>query len=145
MIGENPFSSDWLRQERDDGRRPQGGVSYVSGATGESLRFMTLPALLEQAVSRFGGGEAAIFAAGGNAAGGNAKKIWQEIREKLVALHGLPNATRAPGEPEGTASLYANWGFKNETEIVLSLADPDVPDPVFTWLYMAPERLSSGR
>lgn len=82
MIHENPFSSDWLRQDRDDGRRPQGGVSYVSGATAEPLRFTTIPALLEQAVSRFGGGDAAIFAAGGDVGARGERVSWDALMRR---------------------------------------------------------------
>ena len=103
MIRENPFSSDWLRQDRDDGRRPQGGVSYVSGATAEPLRFMTIPAMLEQAVSRFGGGDATIFGAGddiGAKGAGGERVSWDalmrrsdEVAAGLLAL-GLEKGDR---------------------------------------------------
>ncbi len=57
----NPFASDWLRSGRDESRRPLGGLSHVTGETAEELKFMTIPALLERAVARFGAGEAVIF------------------------------------------------------------------------------------
>ena len=58
----NPFASDWLRAGHDDARRPQGGLSHVTGTTAEELKFMTIPALVDRAVSRFGAGEAVVFA-----------------------------------------------------------------------------------
>ncbi len=58
----NPFASDWLRSERDDARRPRGGLSYVVGATDDPLRFLTIPALLDRAVRRHGAREAVIYA-----------------------------------------------------------------------------------
>lgn len=61
----NPFRSDWLRAETDTAGRPQRGLSYVAGATDVPLRFITLPALLDEAVERHGGHEAAYFAATG--------------------------------------------------------------------------------
>lgn len=76
---------------------------------------------------------------------GGATKIWREITQKLEALYGPPTSTRNSAEDEGTASLYANWGFKNETEIILALEDPEGPAPTFTWLYMAGERLIPRR
>src|SRR5262245_47185428 len=61
-MNSNPFTSDWLRASRDESRRPLGKASHVTGATAEELKFMTLPALLERAVARFGAGDAVIFA-----------------------------------------------------------------------------------
>ncbi|HZP93416.1 MAG TPA: AMP-binding protein [Burkholderiales bacterium] len=58
----NPFASDWLRAGGDDARRPRGGQSYVAGTTAEPLRFLTIPALLDRAVSRHGARDAAVFA-----------------------------------------------------------------------------------
>jgi fatty-acyl-CoA synthase len=58
----NPFTSDFLRDTRDGIRQPHGGLSYVRGKTDESLKFMTIPALLDRAVLRFGGRDAVIFA-----------------------------------------------------------------------------------
>ena len=58
----NPFASDWLRGGGDDPRRPRGGVSHVVGTTDEDLKFMTIPALLDRAVTRYGAGDAVIFA-----------------------------------------------------------------------------------
>ena len=62
MLRENPFTSDWLGARPDDSRRPRGGMSYVMGVSGEPLRFMTVPAMLDRAVSKYGGSDAAIFA-----------------------------------------------------------------------------------
>jgi fatty-acyl-CoA synthase len=62
-MSDNPFSSEWLRASGDDRLRPQGGRSYVSGATGDGLKFMTIPQLLERSVLRHGGRDAAVFAA----------------------------------------------------------------------------------
>ncbi|MCD6682041.1 MAG: AMP-binding protein [Burkholderiaceae bacterium] len=61
----NPFASDWLRGGAGDRQRPQGALSYVCGSTDDPLRFMTIPALLERAVRRNGGGDAAVFVAEG--------------------------------------------------------------------------------
>jgi fatty-acyl-CoA synthase len=57
----NPFSSAWASQGADARQRPPGQQSYVSGATDEPLRFMTVSALLDRAVLRHGGRPAAIF------------------------------------------------------------------------------------
>ena len=48
----NPFRSDWLAAGQDDRLRPQGTQSYVSGATDEPLRFITLPQLLGAAAGQ---------------------------------------------------------------------------------------------
>src|SRR6476659_7243574 len=61
----NPFSSDFLRSDHDDARRPHNGLSYVRGKTDEPLKFMTVPALLDRAVLRHGGRDAVIFAPSG--------------------------------------------------------------------------------
>ena len=58
----NPFPSDWLAAGAIDARRPQGGLSYVRGATDEPLKFITIPALLDRAVVRHGARDAVIFA-----------------------------------------------------------------------------------
>jgi fatty-acyl-CoA synthase len=59
----NPFSSGWVRGGADDRLRPQGTLSYVSGATDDPLRFRTIPQLLDRAVEKHGSREAVIFAA----------------------------------------------------------------------------------
>ena len=58
----NPFSSDWLRAGADDVLRPRGSVSYVSGPTSDPLKFMTISALLDRAVTRHGARDAVIYA-----------------------------------------------------------------------------------
>ncbi len=58
----NPFASDWVRGGAGDRLRPQGTLSYVAGATDEPLRFITIGALLEEAVATFGARDAAVFA-----------------------------------------------------------------------------------
>jgi fatty-acyl-CoA synthase len=57
----NPFRSDWLDGGSADKLKPQGTLSYVSGATDEALRFVTLPQLLAETVGRHGARDAAIF------------------------------------------------------------------------------------
>jgi fatty-acyl-CoA synthase len=58
----NPFASDWLRAGLDDTRRPRGDSSYVAGATDDALKFMTIPGLLDRAVTRYGARDAVIYA-----------------------------------------------------------------------------------
>jgi fatty-acyl-CoA synthase len=58
----NPFTSDWLRTSSSDVGRPQGGMSYVRGATDDPLEFMTIPALLDRAVLHHGPRDAVIHA-----------------------------------------------------------------------------------
>ncbi|MBX9963874.1 MAG: AMP-binding protein [Burkholderiales bacterium] len=72
----NPFRSDWLRAETDTAGRPQRGLSYVAGATDVPLRFITLPGLLDEAVERHGGHEAAYFAATGR------RWSWYDLRSR---------------------------------------------------------------
>ena len=50
----NPFASDWVRGGADERLRPHGTLSYVAGATDEPLRFVTVGALLEEAVRAHG-------------------------------------------------------------------------------------------
>ena len=38
-ISRNPFSSPRLRGNADDALKPQGGLSYVAGATDDALKF----------------------------------------------------------------------------------------------------------
>jgi fatty-acyl-CoA synthase len=61
-MNNNPFASERSRADRGDARRPQGGQSHVAGSTGEELKFMTIPALLERAVARHGSQDALIYA-----------------------------------------------------------------------------------
>jgi len=72
----NPFSSDFLRAGRDDIRRPHGGLSYVRGTTDDALKFMTVSALLDRAVERFGGRDAVIFAATGE------RLSWHDLKRR---------------------------------------------------------------
>jgi fatty-acyl-CoA synthase len=58
----NPFASDWLRAGSVVARRPPDRMSYVAGLTDDPLKFMTIPALVDRAVSRYGGQEALVFA-----------------------------------------------------------------------------------
>jgi fatty-acyl-CoA synthase len=58
----NPFSSDFLRSRDDDHLRPQGPLSYVAGTSGDPLKYMTIPQLLDRACARHGGRTAAVFA-----------------------------------------------------------------------------------
>ncbi|HEY0879392.1 MAG TPA: AMP-binding protein [Zeimonas sp.] len=75
MIG-NAFSSDWLRRDGADRRRPQGGLSYVVGETDEALRFTTIPTLLDEAVHRHGSRDAAVFVADG------VRISWHDLRRR---------------------------------------------------------------
>ncbi len=47
----------------DDRRRPRGNLSYVSGVTDDSLRFVTVPQALDEIVASHGARAAAIFSA----------------------------------------------------------------------------------
>ena len=60
-MSRNPFSSGWLQGDAEDRLKPPGSLSYVSGATDEPLRFLTLPQLLDKTVGRHGARPAAIF------------------------------------------------------------------------------------
>jgi fatty-acyl-CoA synthase len=60
-VSRNPFSSGWLQGGADDRLKPAGTLSYVSGATEEPLRFLTIPQLLDKTVGRHGARPAAIF------------------------------------------------------------------------------------
>lgn len=59
----NPFLSDWVKGGPDHKLSPPGALSFVSGSTDEPLRFMTVPQLLDRAVSRHGSRDAAVFVA----------------------------------------------------------------------------------
>jgi fatty-acyl-CoA synthase len=72
----NPFSSDWLSADGDERLRPQRGLSYVAGSRDDPLRFITIPALLDEAVATHGAREAAIFAASGT------RWSWYDLRRK---------------------------------------------------------------
>ncbi len=58
----NPFSSDWMRGAAGSTQRPQGGLSYVAGASDDPLQFVTVSGLLDRAVRQWGAGQAAVFA-----------------------------------------------------------------------------------
>jgi fatty-acyl-CoA synthase len=58
---ENPFMSGFLRAGADDGLRPPGRLSYVSGSSHDPPKFMTIAQLLDRACARNGAAEAAIF------------------------------------------------------------------------------------
>ncbi len=58
----NPFTSRQFQSTASDQQRPQNGLSYVSGATQDPLRFMTIPALLDEAAMNHGSRDAVIFA-----------------------------------------------------------------------------------
>ena len=72
----NRLSSDWLRNSGGNHQRPHGGASYVSGVRDDALKFMTIPALLERAVLRQGGRDAAIFAATGE------RLSWHDLKRR---------------------------------------------------------------
>ena len=72
----NPFSSDWLRGGSDDVRRPRGGLSHVRGATDDSLKFLTIPALLDRAVLRLGARDAVIYAPSGE------RLSWYDLKRR---------------------------------------------------------------
>lgn len=77
----NPFSSGWVRGGADDRLRPQGTLSYVSGATDDPLRFRTIPQLLDCAVEKYGSRDAAIFAA--SAPGQSAVTLsWYDLHQR---------------------------------------------------------------
>ena len=76
----NPFASSFLQRSADDLLRPQGGLSYVSGATSEPLKFMTIPQLLDRACERWGARDAAVFAASGT------RLSWYDLRERSDAV-----------------------------------------------------------
>src|ERR1700728_2022237 len=68
--------ADGCRGATDDHLRPQQPLSYVAGATGDPLKFMTIPQLLDRACARHGGRTAAIFAANG------VSLSWYDLRER---------------------------------------------------------------
>jgi fatty-acyl-CoA synthase len=107
----NPFRSDWLDGAAADRLRPQGTLSYVSGATDEPLRFITLWQQLEKTVSRHGTRDAAIFD------GENLRLSWYDLRRRadelaagLLAL-GLRRGNRvgiwAPNRHEWIVTQFA--------------------------------------
>src|SRR5205085_5370837 len=94
-----------------DKLKPQGTLSYVSGATEEPLRFMTLPQLLAKTVGRHGARDAAIFEAE------NLRLSWYDVQRRsdemaagLLAL-GLRRGNRvgiwAPNRHEWLITQFA--------------------------------------
>ena len=80
-MSHNPFSSGWVRGGADDRLRPQGTLSYVSGATDDPLRFQTISQLLDEAVAKHGSRDAVIFAA--NAPGQSAVTLsWYDLQRR---------------------------------------------------------------
>ncbi len=75
-MNRNPFSSDWLSADSDERMRPQRGLSYVAGPREDPLRFITIPALLDEAVAAHGSREAAIFVATGT------RWSWYDLQRK---------------------------------------------------------------
>ena len=116
-MSRNPFTSDFLRHSGEECLRPQGGRSYVAGPTDDPLRFITIPALLDEAVAAHGARDAVIFAATGM------RWSWYDLQQRadevaagLLAL-GVKRGDRvgiwAPNCPEwlglqfGTARIGA--------------------------------------
>jgi fatty-acyl-CoA synthase len=110
-VSANPFRSDWLSGGRAEQLRPHGTQSYVSGATDEPLRFITLPQLLAKTVARHGARDAAIFEAE------NLRLSWYDLQSKaddlavgLLAL-GLRRGNRvgiwAPNRHEWVVTQFA--------------------------------------
>jgi fatty-acyl-CoA synthase len=118
----NPFSSTWAKRDVEEALRPQGGLSYVAGATDEALKFMTVPQLLDRACERHGGGTAAIFAAG------DRFLSWYDLRDRsdevaaaLLAL-GVKRGDRvgiwAPNREEW---LFAQFGTARIGAILVNI------------------------
>jgi fatty-acyl-CoA synthase len=110
-VSANPFRSDWLTGGRAEQLRPHGTQSYVSGATDEPLRFITLPQLLAKTVARHGSRDAAIFEAE------NLRLSWYDLQRRaddlavgLLAL-GLRRGNRvgiwAPNRHEWVVTQFA--------------------------------------
>ncbi len=107
----NPFRSDWLAGGHDERLKPQGTLSYVSGSTGEPLRFITLSQQLDKTVARHGPRDAAIFDAE------NLRLSWYDLKQRademaagLLAL-GLRRGNRvgiwAPNRHEWIVTQFA--------------------------------------
>jgi fatty-acyl-CoA synthase len=118
----NPFSSDFLRSRGDDHLRPQGPLSYVAGTSGDPLKYMTIPQLLDRACARHGGRTAAIFAENG------LSLSWYDLRERsnhvaagLLAL-GIGRGDRvgiwAPNRAEW---LYTQFGTARIGAILVNI------------------------
>ena len=107
----NPFRSDWLDGAAGDRLRPQGTQSYVSGATDEPLRFITISQQLDKTVSRHGSRDAAVFDAPGvRLSWYDLKRQADELAAGLLAL-GLRRGNRvgiwAPNRPEWVVTQFA--------------------------------------
>jgi len=72
----NPFASDWLRGGSREQQRPRGGQSYVAGTSDDPLQFITIDRLLDEAVQKFGAGEAAVFCESGESLS------WHDLRRR---------------------------------------------------------------
>ena len=75
-MSRNPFTSDFLLRRGDERLRPQSGRSYVAGPTDDPLRFVTVAALLDEAVAAHGARDAAVFAATGT------RWSWYDLQRK---------------------------------------------------------------
>jgi fatty-acyl-CoA synthase len=75
-VNRNPFSSDWLSAHSDERLRPQRGVSYLAGPSDDPLRFITMAALLDEAVAAHGARDAAVFVATGT------RWSWYDLQRK---------------------------------------------------------------
>jgi fatty-acyl-CoA synthase len=107
----NPFRSDWLAGPKDEGLRPQGTLSYVSGSTDEVLRFITIAQQLDKTVGRHGSRDAAIFDAEGlRLSWYDLKARADELAAGLLAL-GLRRGNRvgiwAPNRHEWVVTQFA--------------------------------------
>ena len=118
----NPFSSEVLRGSADNLLRPQGNRSYVSGATDDPLKYLTIPELLDRACARHGGRTAAIFDAEG------LRLSWYDLRKRsndvaaaLLAL-GIGRGDRvgiwAPNRAEW---LYVQFGTARIGAILVNI------------------------
>jgi fatty-acyl-CoA synthase len=118
----NPFSSDFLRSRGDDHLRPQGPLSYVAGTSGDPLKYMTIPQLLDRACARHGGRTAAIFAEN------KLSLSWYDLRDRsndvaagLLAL-GIGRGDRvgiwAPNRAEW---LYTQFGTARIGAILVNI------------------------
>ena len=107
----NPFNSGWVRGGADERLRPQGTLSYVSGATDDALRFQTISQLLDEAVARYGSRDAAIFAAEGKTLSWyDLQRQADEVAAALLAL-GIRRANRVGiWAPNRVEWLLAQFG-----------------------------------
>lgn len=79
-MGHNPFASFNVNETNNEGIKPQGGLSYVSGSKQPPLNFITVSQLLDRACDLNGAGDAAIFAAT------DTRYSWYDLREKADEL-----------------------------------------------------------